>query len=204
MNVYRITSETVGHTKYPWVGGWGPLASMPFFDDFPEDCKEMKIKSWNLNRPPPGLKIDPGGKVWSDVIGCGGGPPSFFVSDRILSDLENEGIPVYRSTEMPIAKNLSKQLQDVPPPKYYVLEAEPGISWNFEAMGVQLSSKGIPIYDPVHPPEHIADLSSWNGSDLFCLDKGRLKVSIMCNDRIKNMAIKHEWTNIRFNPVKVL
>jgi hypothetical protein len=206
MNVYRIESWAVGYTKYPWVAGWGPLEHMPFFGTFPPITQEMKLRSFAINNQPPGLQIDPGGKVWSDVMGCGGGPPSFFVSDRIVNDLQDEGIPILRATVMPIAKNLSKALRDVPAPKYYVLEAVPGIRLAYDAMGIELDLTGKPILVPgVKFPEAIYDLATWNGADLM----GKLAVydsttSLLCTDRVKELAERNGWTNIEFKQVKAV
>jgi len=178
---------------------------MPFFDTFPPVTQKSKIEFWEMNPRPPGLIIDPGGRVWSDVMGCGGGPPSFFVGERIVNDLQAEGIPSLRATEMPIAKNLSKALKNIPAPKYYVLEAEPGIRLAYSAMGLQLDPSGKPILVPgAKFPEAIYDLKTWNGADLM----GKLAVfdstiDLLCTDRVKNLAERNGWTNIEFKPVKV-
>jgi hypothetical protein len=106
---------------------------------------------------------------------------------------------------MPIAKNLSKALRDIPAPKYYVLEAEPGIRLAYDAMGLKLDSTGKPILVPgVKFPEAIYDLASWNGTDLM----GKLAVfdsttSLLCTDRVKELAVRMGWTNIEFKPIKV-
>jgi hypothetical protein len=206
MNLYRIASWAVGYTKYPWVAGWGPLEYMPFFSTFPPITQKSKIEFWDVNPRLPGLHIDPGGKVWADVLGCGGGPPSFFVSERIINNLQAEGIPILRATEMPIAKNLSKALKDVPSPKYYVLEAAPGIRLAYEAMGIELDSTGKPILvQGAKFPEAIYDLATWNGADLM----GKLAVydsttSLLCTERVKELAERNGWTNIEFKPVKVV
>lgn len=205
MNFYEIESRAVGYTKYPWVAGWGPLEKMPFFDSFPPGTQKMKEQSWKINSDSPGLYIDPGGRVWSDVMGCGGGPPSFFVSERIINDLQAEGIPMLRATEVPIAQNLSKALKDVPAPKYYVLEADPGISYAYDLMGLDLDQNGKPIIDRTKMfPECIYRLSSWSGADLF----GKKAVfdstiDILCTEKVKDLAERNGWTNIQFKPVKV-
>ncbi len=206
MNFYEIESWAVGYTKYPWVGGWGPLESMPFFQRFPPITKESKKEFWQVNPRPPGLIIDSGGKVWSDVLGCGGGPPSYFVSERIVSDLCSAGIQILSATEMPIAKNMSKALRDVPPPKYYVLEAEPGINYAYDLMGLNLDPTGKPIIDRTKKfPESIYCLSTWNGAELF----GKRAVfdstiNLLCTERVKKLAERNGWTNIEFKSIKVI
>ena len=165
-----------------------------------------KTKSFEVNNDPPGLKIDPGGKVWSDVLGCGGGPPSYFVSERIVSDLRSEGIQILWATEMPIAKNMSKALRDVPAPKYYVLEAEPGINYAYDLMGFDLDPNGKPIIDRTKKiPESIYRLSTWNGNDILG-KRGvfNTTIDLLCTERVKDLAERNGWTNIEFKPVKVV
>jgi hypothetical protein len=205
MKVYEIESWAVGYTNFPWVGGWGPIEKMPFFGRLPPATQESKRGFWKVNPRPPGLKIDPGGKILADVLGCGGGPPSFFVSERIVNDLHTEGIPILCATEMPIAKKLSKALRDVTPPKYYVLEAEPGINYAYDLMGLELDESGKPIFDrSKRIPEAIYRLSTWNGADLF--GKRAIcdsTIDLLCTERVKNLAECNGWTNIEFKPVKV-
>lgn len=206
MNLYRIDSLAVGGTRFPWVGRWGPLESMPFFETLPPVTQKTKIRSWEITPSHPGLHIDPGGKIWADVMGCGSTGLSYFVSERVINDLQAEGIPILRATEMPIAKNLSKALRDIPAPRYYVLEADPGIRLAYSAMGLQLDLSGKPILVPgAKFPEAIYDLATWNGADLM----GKLAVydsttSLLCTERVKELAERKGWTNIEFKPVKVV
>jgi hypothetical protein len=204
MNFYRIDSISIGGTKHPWAAGWGPLECMPFFQRFAPVMQESKKRFWKVNPRPPGLIVDPGGEIWTDVIGCGGSPPSFFVSDKIVSDLNAAGIRILCATEMPIAKNLSKALKSVPSPKYYVLEAEPGINYAYDLMGLKLDSNGKPIIDRTKKfPESIYSLSTWNGADLFgkraVFDS---TVDLLCTERVKELAERKGWTNIDFKSVK--
>ena len=205
MNVYKFTSWAVGYTQYPWVGEWGPLVEMPFFNDFPPALKEMIKKSWEVNRSAPGMSIDRGGKEWSDVIGCGGGSPSYFVSERILKDLADEGIPIFRATEMPVYKNFSHALRLLPRPRYYVLEAEPGIQIRMEPVPVDVQLAASREVPPrwVSPFRVSASLDSWNGSDLFSPSSGLGLTSVYCTDRIKDLSEKRGWTNVSFDPVEL-
>jgi hypothetical protein len=207
MHIYKIRSWACGYTKFPWVAGWGPLEDMPFFDTFPPATQELKRRSWEVSSLQPGLYIDPGGKVWSDILGCGGGPPSFFVSERIVSDLSAEGIEFLRATEMPIAENGSKVLKNIPAPIYYVLEAEPGINFISEPKNIINVEMGMPkLGNRVRRPSKQIYLSStWNGKDLF----GQRNVydsttSLFCTDKVKNIAKRNGWTNIEFKAVEVI
>lgn len=206
MNFYRIESWVAGYTKFPWVSGWGPLEHMPFFEIFPPAVQEMKKKSWIINAPSPGLNIDPGGRVWGDVLGCGGSPPSFFVGERIINDLRVAEIPILRATEMPIAKNGSKALRDIPPPKYYVLEAEPGMGLDHCAMGLKTDNEGRFILEKgTKLPPEIFSLDSWNGADLFGKKAFHdSTIDLLCTDLVKNLAERNGWTNIEFKPINVV
>lgn len=205
MNFYEIEYWAVGYTKYPWVSGWRPLVSMPFFDALPPVSRNSKEDFWKVNPGLPGLFIDPGAKEWSDVLGCGGGPPSYFVSDKIVNDLSSAGIPILRATEMPIAEILSTALKNIPDPKYFVLEAEPGINYAYDLMGLDLDSNGKPIIDRTKRfPESIYRRSSWIGADLF----GKRAffdntLALLCTEKVKELGKRNRWTNIEFKPVKV-
>lgn len=204
MNFYEIKSRAVGYTKYPWVASWGPLEDMPFFETLAPATQKVKMQSWEINCDPPGLSIDPGGNEWADVLGCGGGPPSYFVSERIVNELQQMGVPFLRATEIPIAKNLSKALKDVPAPKYFILEAEPGINYAYDLMGLAVNHSGKPVIDRSKKfPDSIYRLSSWNGADLFG-KRGFYDstINLLCTDIVKNLAERNKWTNIEFTPVK--
>lgn len=128
------------------------------------------------------------------------------MSERIVSDLRSEGIQILSATEMPIAKNMSKALRDVPPPKYYVLEAEPGINYAYNLMGLDLDPNGKPIIDRTKKfPESIYRLSTWNGAELF----GKRAVfdstiNLLCTEKVKELAERNGWTNIEFKSIKVI
>lgn len=207
MNFYEIKCWSYGHTKFPWVAGWGPLDQMPFFEMFSPKSQELKRRSWEVSSLEPGLYIDPGGTVWSDVLGCCGSPLSYFVSERILNDLTAEGIEFLRATEMPIAENGSKALKNVPAPKYYVLEADPGINYISEPKNVRNAGMGMPkLGDRVRRPSKQIYLSStWNGKDLFgCCSVYNSTTSLFCTDKVKNIAERNGWTNIEFKAVEVI
>ena len=206
MIIYRISSQDIGGNRYPWVSGYGPLEKMPFFDSFPQDLKEMKLASWKINNSPRGLEIDPGGKTWSHVMGCGGGPPCEFFSEQVIEDLLDEGVSFLRATKMPIATVLAKRLKMLTPPQYHVLEAAPGL---------KIWSESIPIEEQIaakneNPPRWIGpyltkcEISTWNGADLFSPSHGRALTALFCTDRVKDLAERKGWANIEFKPLKVV
>jgi hypothetical protein len=51
----------------------------------------------------------------------------FFVSERVVQNLKEEEIPFRRAIEIPVTSIECTALKNIPPPKYYILEAEIGI-----------------------------------------------------------------------------
>jgi len=206
MKIYSVTSHDIGGGRYPWASGYRPLETMPFFDDFPSGLKESFRQFWDVNPGNPGMSIDPGGKIWSHVIGCGGGPPGEFFSEQVIADLLENKVQFLRATEMPITKILAKKLLTLPAPKYYVLEATPGL---------EIWSDAIPIEEQIaarneHPPRLVLPyltkcrISSWNGADLFSPAHGRSQTAIFCTERIKELAERKGWTNANFTLVETV
>lgn len=201
---YYITSEAVGGPNYPWAAGYGPLAEMPYFEHLNPDSESSLRRFWEINPLPPGMEIDPGGKVWSDVIGCGNGPPNNFYSEKIIFSLETAGIPLLRTTRMPIGKIRARRLQSIPPPNYFVIESIPGMSVDYEAMGVATDGNGRPKYTNeqiLNPPKMVLDLDSWTGLDLFSFSNRGGPVNLFCTERIRLIAETEGWTNVKFKPI---
>lgn len=205
MNFYEINVLSMGG-KFPWAVGYGPLQSMPFLDGLSKALRERRSNYWRVNPSLPGMNIDPGGRSWSHMIGCGLGMPEFFVSEKLLQDLEDFETPIMRTTEIPIASIAAKALRKFPAPKYYVLEAIPGIECAWEAMGIPLDGNRKPILQPRPNPFPKAkySLSSWNGLDLFSPPGGIITTSLFCTERVKELAEQKGWTNVKFVPLDVV
>ncbi len=159
---------------------------------------------WQVNPEAPGMEVAAVGTEWSDLVLCCNSPPSFFVSRRLIDSLEGEGIPIYRKTEMPIAKIKSKRLKELEPPTYYVAEAIPGLAVDWAAMGIKSDLDGRPLLTDVQRmnlPSVIFDESSWNGLDLFSLFNRGSTVSLYCTERVKQLASNQKWTNVKFVPI---
>jgi hypothetical protein len=206
MNFFELTYSHMGGRTYPWAAGYGPLPSMPFLGGLTDALKERRLKFWQVNPSPPGMKIDPGGRSWSHMIGCGLGMPEFFVSENLIQDLVECAIPILRATEMPIASISAKALQKIVHPKYFVLEAIPGIEMAWKAMGIPLDRNKKPILVPRPKPFPKAKycLSSWNGSDLFSPPGGIITTTLFCTERIKILAEEKRWTNVKFLPLEMV
>jgi hypothetical protein len=206
MNLYRLLSFSVGGRSFPWASGYNPLSCMPFLDEMSNEFKIRRFGFWSVNPGPPGMDIDPGGRVWTDFIGNGLGWPSYFVSEKAICDLDNAGIEVWRKTEMPIASIKSKTLQKVTPPKYYVLEAEGGIDVDYEASGIPLDSDGNPNHrarDQTKKGPLAVKLDTWNGKDLFSTRDGVPMVAY-CTEKVKKLAEEKGWTNVKFEEIPVV
>ncbi len=209
MQFYKFTYDHAGGKKYPWSSGFGPLREMPFFDSLPKALIERNLRSWEVNPMPPGMEIDLNGKSWADMIGCGAGSYVNFVSEKLLGDLSENSISILRATEMPISKIAAKALQKIPAPKYFVLEAAPGIMVWSETVSVQdqvaarseVPSRYLPPY------RWKCKTDSWNGMDLFSPSSptgNTLTASLYCTDRIKELAEQKGWTNVKFVPLEMV
>jgi hypothetical protein len=73
MKFYKISYDHIGGKTYPWASGYGPIENMPFLDGVSPIIRDRELAFWKVNPMPPGIQIDPGGKSWSDMIGCGAG-----------------------------------------------------------------------------------------------------------------------------------
>jgi hypothetical protein len=204
MDFYEIGYEN--ESGMAWAGGYGPIHDMWFL--LPVVLERRKA-FWKINPHKPGLYIDPGGKKWPDILGCGFAPPVFFVSDRVVSSLRRFGVPLGRVTEMPVAQINAKALKGKPVPRYYVIETKPGIEVDFVSSGFKVDAAGKPILDPPPKPwpRYMYRLDSWNGADLVGYRHfGPIEApytTLLCTGRIKQLAEAEEWTNAEFEPIVV-
>jgi hypothetical protein len=183
----------------PWAFDYGPVESMPFLDES-WAVTRMHRQAWSQRGTPPGLHLDPGGSRWLDFIGCGNPPPSFFVSETVIDDLEANGISISRKTEMPIASITGKRPK-VKPPRYFVVEAAPGIDVDFAASGIACDPAGRPVLtneQRLHPPLLQLSLPSWSGADLFSIGNYGTPLWLLCTERVKALAAEQKWSNIDF------
>lgn len=204
MNFYRIYITECAPNRYAWAGGYGPIENMPFLDYFSDDWKKTKLASWKLNKPDPGIRIDRGGYEWSDILGCGGGPPSEFFSERVVNDLREAGLPFLRATEMPVGKIHSQRLKGVTPPKYFVLEAAPGMKIRSESVPIQEQIAARNERPPrwISPVRTFGNMDTWNGADLFSPSHGKSLTGLFCTDSVKELAESKGWTNANFIPIE--
>lgn len=191
---------------FVYASGYGPLNNpMPFLNDI---YLKRKRDFWKVNPMPPGLEISETGYKWPDCLNCGGSPPSYFLSARVLSSLESEHIPIARFTPMPIAtiRSTSKKLSEAGAPTYFVVEADPGIEIDYLKSGIPVDGQGKPIFDPLPKPwppsKWVMKLSTWNGKDLFGWPwNGGPSMSLVVTERVVKLAEQDGWTNVRFEPI---
>ena len=174
---------------------------MPFLH--PTQLERLR-EFWKVNPWPPGIYIETG-RIWPDFLGHGGGSPSFFVTERVLESMRTEGLTITRATEIPIGQIDSKALKDKPPPRYFVVETAPGIEVDFAATGIPTDAEGKPVLNPLPKPwPPVAwrlRLSSWNGADLFCYSNFGGSLTLVCTEKVVELAKREGWTNCRFEPV---
>lgn len=206
---FKLTDASSDTRGFGWCSRYGPLEQMPFLTpNYIEEQREF----WKCcGNPAPGMVVDNGNpcskaKKWPDFLGNGSINPSFFVSEKIVQSLDQEKIPFFRLTEMPIAEIQAKGLQGTIPPKYFVLEVEPGIHLDYGASQVPVDEHGTPQFRL--RPSHfgvwdIGCLKTWNGADLFTWDGFPVMIQsrLLCTERIVGIAKKYKWTNVKFEPV---
>ncbi|MGC4013485.1 MAG: hypothetical protein QM755_03045 [Luteolibacter sp.] len=205
MTFYRIGVAETSPNRYAWASGYGPVEFMPFLDSFSEEIRESKWAFWKLNETHPGFNIDPGGREWPDLLGCGGGPPMHFFSERMLRDLQEEGIPFFRCTELPMGRNSSKRLQQIPPPNYFVLEAEPSMTIRSVPVPIepQVAARNETPPRWLLPYRTFGDIGTWNGTDLFSPSHGKSLVSLFCTERVRELAGRRGWINVAFRAIEL-
>ena len=207
-DIFRLfeISDNQSETKgFGWASGFGLLHSpMPFFHPL-ELPRELRFAE--VNPRPPGMVIDSGASKWPDFLGHGGGTPNYFVSEKVVEDMKSAGVPILRLTEMPVATINSKLLKDIPPPRYFVLEAAPGIEVDLAASGIPEDAEGKAVLNPLPkpwPPVLRLRRSSWNGTDLFTFSNLEIRHTHICTERVVELAKTQGWTNCRFDPIGVV
>ena len=104
-------------------------------------------------------------------------------------------------TQFPVGKVKSRKLRCVPPPRYFACQWSGGIEVDWHATGVELDSKGLPIFGLNIPPR-VAKLSTWNGDDIFSWTNWDVThLTMLCTEKVVELAEKEKWTNVRFDPV---
>jgi hypothetical protein len=214
--LYRPEASCNYGKPWAWASGFywveGKMDILPpgqMRDDFREFCEV----NW---KRAPGIHIDAVGSQWPDWLGGGGGPPPFFVSERVVDGLDEEGIAVRRAVEFPIAEILSPVLKQIPPPRYFVLEADFGIDLVEVLVDVPIGRvepgdiKGHPAGGTVVQTQRrlFPEYFSWNGAPLFAGRRppaqSQDRLQLFCDHRVTFLAMKKSWTNFEAKEAQVV
>lgn len=208
MKLYKIREGTYRPGGFGFASGYGAIDDLWFLS--PAHSKSFSA-FWKINPKQPGLSIEPNAKNWPDFLGNGNSPPMFFVAGRVVESLRSIGAISGRVTEMPIAEINAKALRRKPAPKYYVVETKVGIELDLIASGFEIDADGHAIVDPLPqpwPPLLRHRLDSWNGVDLFaCRDFDPTDgpyIEMLCTERVKELAEREGWTNVRFETLALV
>ena len=206
MQLFRISHEFRYGGKYAWSSGYRPISEMPYLEEIGEDFRESMLAFWSVNPGKPGMNVDRGGSVWGDCISVSLGWPHECYSGRVVRDLQEAGIELLRTTEMPIAEILAKRLQKKSPPSYHVIEAPRGIDIDFPASGYPIGADGKPETqkrDPAFKGPLALAAATWDGRHLFCARTGST-MNLHCTEKVKDLAEEKGWTNVKFTEVPVV
>jgi hypothetical protein len=194
-----------------WVEGKMDFLSEPKQNDFKEFCD---IQTGDTS---PGIHVDDVGREWPDFLASGHITMlPFFVSERVVQNLKEEEIPFRRAIEIPVTSIECTALKNIPPPKYYILEAEIGILMGeimkdvpiaYVAPGKMLTlpAGGLITQEQPHPcPAY----DTWNGSPLFTAQNPEPEkqqyTRLYCDHRVTFLAMKEKWTNFKATELRVI
>ena len=204
MNIYYIESGGPDVKGFPFSNSIGRLPSRPpFFDEI----EWLRIQAWwkvNPRENLPGIYTDNDrGTKWGDILRCSTGYVQLLLSERVLSGLRSLGSDIWKATELPVVHIGTKKMRSIPPPRYFVVQASSGIERDWAASGIPFDTEGKPIIDPLNLKPAIAKLSTWNGQDIFSWSNmgNKLGLTLLCTERVVELAEKEKWTNVRFDPV---
>lgn len=205
-----------------WRGPWAKASGLMWIEgkmDFLSDWRKKDFKEFcdiQTNRTE-GISIDEGGHQWPDWLECGHlTVVPFFVSERVIQNLVDEGIPFCRANEFPIGEIESPTTRKIPPPKYFVLEADIGIEMGQQMKYVPIGylppgklpsipAGGIIEQEQPHP---CPSYDTWNGSPLFTARNPDVEnqqyTRLYCDHRVTFLAMKEKWTNFKANELHVI
>ena len=181
---------------------WASGCRMPL-DFYPVQMRDRMREVFRVNEPyPPGIHIDDTGSKWPDLLGCGDGTVNFFASEKVLRSLQDAKIELLNVIEVPISDFSNKRLKLEEAPRYYILEAPPGLAPDYERMGVPTSADGkpiLPLPKGFPPSPYLYRPDSWTGLDLFSCNSGAHHM--FATERIHLMSKAQKWTNARFQSI---
>ena len=193
MNLFRLKHRGGNSRGFPYAHGYGKFQNyLPFLLG-----KELELReqSWQVRPRPAGIITGDNGTKWGDLMECSYMPPSTFISERVLQSLCRMNGQVLTQTEFPIAEVKSKKLHGVPPPRYFAVQWAGGIEVDWDITGRERDAAGN--LNPL-----VAKVSTWNGTDIFSWTNwDDTHLTMLCTEKIVELAEKEKWTNCEFKPV---
>ena len=208
IQLYKVSAGDTYGSPYAYAVGYAPLQDRKSFVH--PRMKERNDEFIKLCGSKPGIEIDSTQRLWPDILYCGGGHISYFVSEKVVENLRNAGIELLDVTEFPIAgieNNKKSRLKIPEAPRYFVIEAKPEIYPFWERMGVDLNPEGKPILSPLPSPwppkPMVYHKDKYHGGDLVS-HEGYFNHNLYCTQRIIDLAEANDWKNIEFKPAGLL
>lgn len=200
MKLFQITDRGPYSRGFPYASGYGPLPEMPFFPHG-SPLAARTLEFWKINPMKSGAYIDQKGTKWCDFIPMYFAPPSLLISERVVDQMKALGCKFRAVTKMPLAEIDNARLRKIPSPCYFVVQMENGIEPDYAAMGLPGYTGSQPVDLAVPPEKWRARAETWNGDDLFSWPWDSLGLTLLCTERVVDLAEKEKWTNVRFAPV---
>jgi len=140
-----------------------------------------------------------GGWRYPDVLGSGE-YPLLIVSEAMVEDWVQDGITGYNAYPLTIVRASCAAIRRQTPPQYFHIEVTGRCQLDTEAMGLSVVYNcpkcGYVEKEPAFNTPFIIRRDSWDGTDLFVSDLS--KGVTFCTDRVRALAEKRKWTNVRF------
>lgn len=201
-NLYEWTAGLAYRSQYAYASGYTPLPDRKSF--VPPARAAHHRRFTEINGHKPGIQISGEGSKWPDFLVNGGGYVQFFVSERVIRDLDEAGVEILDATEFPIesieASRTRLKIEDAP--RYFVLEAHPEMVPDWAAMRVPIGPDGRP--QTPYPPRSSLEpflyrKDTWSGRDL--VSSVNATTRLFSSERLKEYGEARKWTNASFERI---
>jgi hypothetical protein len=205
MKLFYLDARGPNSKGFPFSNELGPMLDpIPYLDG---KGLSLMRQYWAVNPrvAKSGIYVDERGTKWPDLMHAGGFL-NCFLAARILESFRNLNCTIRHATEIPIVEIGSKKLRLIPPPRYFIVQVANGIERDWAASSTPFDADSNPVLDPLNLKPAIAKLSTWNGQDIFSWSNmgNRLGLTLLCTERVVELAAKEKWTNVEFKPVATI